>query len=65
MGLKYHCISNIIVHGALGLASLITEFADYQGCEELSSAVAKVTNILVDLKLEKKQSSMLDFLVKK
>ena len=45
MGLKYHCISNIIVHGALGLASLITEFADYQGCEELSSAVAKVTNI--------------------
>ena len=55
----------LIVQGELCLASQFTEFAHYQVCEELSSAVAKGTDILVDLKLnKKKQSSTLDFVVK-
>lgn len=37
------------VKGALDLVRQIAEFADYRGCEELSSAVAKVSDILVDL----------------
>lgn len=54
------------VKGALDLASQIAEFADYQGCEELSSAVTKVTDVLVDLKLKtQKQSSILDFMKKR
>ena len=38
------------VKGALDLVRQIAEFADYRGCEELSSAVAKVSDILVDLR---------------
>ena len=50
------------VKGALDLVRQIAEFADYRGCEELSSAVTKVSDILVDLRLKtQKQSSILDF----
>lgn len=53
------------VKGALDLASQIAEFADYQGYEELSSAVSKVTDILVDLKLKtQKQWNIVDFVKK-
>ena len=36
------------VKGALDLLCEIAEFTDYWGCEELSSAVMKASDILVD-----------------
>lgn len=49
----------------LVLQTQIAEFANYQGWEELSSAVTKVSDIFVDLRLEtQKQSSILDFMEK-
>ena len=54
------------VKGALDLVHQIAEFADYRGYEHLSSAVTKVSDILVDLKLKtQKQSSILDFVGKR
>ena len=54
------------VKGALDLVRQIAEFADYQGSEEFSSAVTKVSDILVDLSLKTpKQSSILDFVEKR
>ena len=38
------------VKGAPDLVRQIAEFADHRGCEELSSAVKKVSDILVDLR---------------
>lgn len=40
------------VKGALNLLHQNAKFADYWGCEELSLAVTKVSNILVDLRLK-------------
>ena len=55
-----------IVKGALDLLCQIAEFADYLCCEELSSAVTKVSDILIDFRLEtQKQSSILDFVEKR
>ena len=54
------------VKGALDLVHQIAEFAYYRGYEHLSSAVTKVSDILVDLKLKtQKQSSILDFVEKR
>lgn len=51
------------VKGALDLARQIAGFTVYHGSKELSSAVAKVTDILVNLKFKtQKQSSILDFM---
>ena len=53
------------VKGALDLVRQIAEFADYRGCEELSTAVTKVSDILVDMRLKsQRQSSILDFVDK-
>ena len=50
------------VKGALDLVRQIAEFADYRDCEEFSTAVMKVSVVLVDMKLKsEKQSSILDF----
>ena len=38
------------VKGAPDLVRQIAEFADHRGCEELSSAVKKVSDILVDFR---------------
>ena len=43
---------------ALDLIREIAEFADYQGCKDLSSAVTKDSDILVDLKLETQKQSV-------
>lgn len=54
------------VKRALDLVRQIAEFADYRGCEEVASAVTKVSDILVDLRLKtQKQSSILDFVEKR
>ena len=54
------------VKGALDLVRQIAEFADYRSCEELSTAVTKVSDILVDMRLKsQKQSSILDFVDKR
>ena len=55
------------VKGALNLLHDIAECTDYWGCEELSLAVMKVPDILVDLRLKKKkkQSSILDSMEKR
>ena len=51
---------------ALDLVPQIAEFADYQGCKELSTAVTKVSDILVDMRLKsQKQTSILDFMDKR
>ena len=55
------------VKGALNLLCQIVarEFTEYWCCQELSSAVTKVSDILVDLRLKpQKQSSILDFVEK-
>ena len=47
---------------ALDLIREFVEFPHYRGCEDLSSAVTKESDILVDWKLEtQKQSSILNF----
>ena len=44
----------------------IAEFADNRSCEELSTAVTKVSDILVHVRLKsQKQSSILDFVDKR
>ncbi|XP_068712886.1 tigger transposable element-derived protein 6-like [Montipora foliosa] len=54
------------VKGALDLVRQIAEFADYRSCEDLSCAVTKVSDILVDMRLKsQKQSSILDFVDKR
>ncbi|XP_068684888.1 tigger transposable element-derived protein 6-like [Montipora foliosa] len=54
------------VKGALDLVRQIAEFAHYRSCEELSTAVTKVSDILVDMRLKsQKQSSILDFVDKR
>ena len=54
------------VQGALDLLHEIAEFTDYWCCEELSSAVMKVSDILGYLRLKtQKQSSILDFVEKR
>ena len=54
------------VKGALDGLHQIAKFTDYWGCEELSSAVTKVRDILFDLRLKRqKQSSVLDFVEKR
>ena len=54
------------VKGALDLERQIAEFADYRSCEELSTAVTNVSDILVDMRLKsQKQSSILDFVDKR
>ena len=53
------------VKGALDCLREIAEFTDYWGCEDLSSAVMKVSDILVDIRLQtQKQSGILDFVEK-
>lgn len=54
------------VKGALDLLRqiVVCEFTEYRHCEE--SAVTKVSDILVDLRLKpQKQSSILDFVEKR
>ena len=51
---------------ALDLVRQIAEFADFRVCEELSTAVTKMSDILVDMRLKsQKQSNILDFVDKR
>ena len=53
------------VKGILDLVLQMDEFADCRSCEELSTAVTKVSGILVDMRLKlQKQSSILDLVDK-
>ena len=57
-----HAPAITTVKEALKAANQLGQFADYRGNEELSFAIAKVTNLLLDLKLKSaKQSNFTSF----